>query len=91
MPPVIKPYLYKKPDVTKVGFKVVRIAHLVIAEGDRTLQRYYPLKAMQFRLSLGQPLPISTGTYSALMPERETMAVLETKRAFTLLLNPRLS
>jgi hypothetical protein len=42
---------------------------LVIVEGDRTLLRYRPLKALRFRLSLGQPLPVSTGTYSALMPE----------------------
>jgi len=66
----------------------VRIAHVVIVEGDRTLQRYRPLKDLRFRLSLGQPLPVSTGTYSALMPEWETMAVLETKRAFALLLKP---
>jgi len=74
--------------VQRSDSKVVRIAHLVIAEADRTLQRYYPLKALGFRLSLGQPLPVSTGSYSALMPEWETMAVLETKRAFALLLNP---
>jgi hypothetical protein len=66
----------------------VRIAHSVIMGGDRTLQRSRPLKVLRFRLSLGQLLPVSTRAYSALMPKWETMAVLETKRAFALLLTP---
>jgi hypothetical protein len=38
--------------------------------------------------SPGQPLPVFTGAYSAQMPKRKIMAVLETKRVVSLLLTP---